>query len=103
MCFPLPFIVFRALEWTSTNDDNQMRLSFPYIAVHAVSKEVSTFPFKPCIFILYAVPDEDDPDQQETKVYRFSTEETGRCEHMAPALFDPFLYHFVVVFSGCNI
>ena len=53
-----------------------MKLCFPYIAVHAVSREASVFPYKPCIFILYSVPDEDDPEQEVTKEYRFSTEET---------------------------
>lgn len=70
-------LYYSVLHWNSCAGDRRISLSFPYIAVHAVSRDASVFPFKPCIYLLYSVPDEDDLEQ-EISNYRISTQESDQ-------------------------
>lgn len=68
--------MYSAVDWASSIGDRKISLSFPCIAVHAVSRDAAVFPFKPCIFLLYSVPDEDDPEQELANInYRLSSQE----------------------------
>lgn len=71
--------MYSAVDWASSIGDRKISLSFPYIAVHAVSRDAAVFPFKPCIFLLYSVPDEDDPEQELINNYRLSSQEPEQC------------------------
>lgn len=51
-----------------------MKLNFPYIAIHAVSRDATVFPHQPCIFLVYSLPDTDEPEQEVTRTYRLCTE-----------------------------
>ena len=70
-----------AVDWASSIGDRKISLNFPCIAVHAVSRDDSSFPFKPCIFLLYSVPDEDDSEQELANInYRLlSSQEPEQC------------------------
>ena len=60
-------------------DDRKICLKYPNIAIHAVSRDSSVFPFKPCVLLVYSTPAEDDLDEEVTINYRLSTEEPEQC------------------------
>lgn len=71
-----------ALCWKSSASDRELCLSFPYIAVHAVSRDTSVFPFKPCIYLMYSVPDEENLDQEIITNYRITTSESNQSVYL---------------------
>ena len=72
------------LDWISETET--LALSFPSIVLHAVSRDVSAFPFKPCIFILYSITDDEDSELEVTKTYRLSPDNAEQrvCEIQVP-------------------
>ena len=66
-------------------------MSFPNVAIHAVSRDTSVFPYKPCVLFLYSVPDEEEPEEETTTSYRICTQELGECECSCYLIFASFL------------
>ncbi len=55
-------------------------MTYPHISIHAVSRDVSVFPFKPCILIVYAQPDEIDLEKETITHYRLIPPKSEQCE-----------------------
>lgn len=54
----------RYLKWTSNDQSNEVVLSYPSISLHAISRDVSSFPHE-CLYVLSLPPNEDDDDSSE--------------------------------------
>ena len=64
--------MYSSFDWLTV--DKSLTLNIPQIGVHAVSRDTSVFPFKPCLVVLYSEPSEDHEDTEVTKTYRFCAE-----------------------------
>ena len=52
------------LRWTGEGTDEKLCLLYPDISLHAVSRDVSSFPH-PCLYLLCSIPEgerDSDPD-----------------------------------------
>ena len=72
-------MVYSAVQWSCAETARDISLSFPHIAIHAISRDTTVFPFKPCIFLLYSLPDVDDPEQEEVTHYRLAPPQSNQC------------------------
>ena len=68
-------VYFSALNWKNYASNEEIWLKYPFIALHAVSRDATVFPFKPCVYLLYSVPEEDDSEQEVVTTYRLATQE----------------------------
>ena len=58
-----------------------MSLNYPDIGVHAVSRDSSVFPYRPCLLLLHSVLSMDaDEDQEDVIQYRFALANEEHCK-----------------------
>lgn len=97
------------MQWTNDDQSDIMTLHYPSISLHAVSRDLSTFPH-PCLYILYCPldtddenDDDDDPDEEGSAIekiteIRFVPSSPDQCK------FITLYFHFVYLFfSGWNV
>lgn len=67
-------------KWSSEDGGRVISLNYPDIAIHAVSRDITVFPYRPCVLLLHSVADVDsDADQENTTQYRLVLPNPEQC------------------------